>query len=492
MEYVLAPYGGAGLVVAFMAAFFLFNYVISYVFAKDYHKTKSAYLVANRDLGLWQASLSISASWIWAPAMFISASKAYTEGWVALFYFLGANTLALLTFALMVNKIVEKWPNGFTLSDFMGVQHSNRVRKAYWVTLIGLTIGAFATQLFAGAKFIQIISGMDYFYATVMLAVVPLAYCIFFGFKSSIITDLTKMVILLVISVGLVSMLLSTSGVESLVNGINGVSGEYVSLFDAKGWHVFATFGLATVIGLMSAPFGDQALWQRAFAIKDPKVRRNSFIVGTGFFLVVPFCMAMVGMMAAGAGFETAQAGFVNLMYIIDQLPIWAVMLFGVMVLAGITSILDSKLSAMSSIAGHDIAIAIYKTPSDAQSIMVGKASMVILAVAAVAIANIPGVTLVHLFLTYGALRASTLLPTMIVMLTGKSLNEAGVFYGIICSVLIGVPVLAYGAFTSQPWFTVIGASSAVLLSGVIAWSWTAITKTANPLVLHSSSMQAS
>lgn len=474
---ILEPYGGVWLIVAFMAVFLMFNWALSVAFASGYADTKSRYLVAERNLGIWQASMSIGASYIWAPAMFISAAKAYSEGWVPLVYFLGGNTLALITYALLTNRIVNRWPNGFTLSDFMGVQHSHRVRCIYWISLIGLTIGAFATQLVAGGNFIKILTGMDYGLSTVLLALVPLAYCIFFGFKSSVITDLTKMFILLIVAVGTVILVLNQTGTDAVIKGFNGITGEYVSLFDDKGWLVFSTFGLATAIGLLSGPFGDQALWQRAFAINNNRTRRNAFLLGTGFFLSVPICMAIIGWAAAGVGFKTGSPQFVNLMFVIDQLPIWAVMAFGVMVLAGITSILDSKLSAISSIAGHDMAERIWKNPTDAQSIRLGKISMLVLAVLSIIIANIPGITLVHLFLIYGALRASTMLPTMIVMLTGRPLAEAGVFWGALGSIAFGVPTLAYGALTATPWATVAGSLGSLLISGIVASIWTQVLK---------------
>lgn len=473
MQYILEPYGGVWLVTWFLILFFVFNYALSWAFGKNYVSTKEQYLVANRELGLWQAGLSVGASYIWAPAMFISAAKAYSEGWVALFYFIGGNTVALLTYTLLVNKICNQWKDGFTLSDFMGVQHSKRVQNVYWVSHIGLSIGAFATQLLAGAMFIKLLTGMNYTVSTVLLAIIPLLYSIFFGFKSSVITDLTKMVLLSVIAIGTAGLIINGVGWSTVINGVNGYSGQFTSLFNANGWLVFSTFGLATFVGLLSGPFGDQALWQRAFAVKKPRVRRNAFLLGTVFFLTVPISMALIGFAAAGSKFTTDFPGYINVMFIIDQLPIWVVMLFGIMVLAGITSILDSKLSAVSSIAGHDIARRFWKEPTDRQSIRAGKLSMLILCGVSVAIANIPGITLIHLFLIYGALRASTMMPTLLVMLRNKPLAEPGVFYGCIGSIIFGVPTLAYGALNSSPWATVTGSLGSVLISGIISLAWT-------------------
>ena len=467
--------GGWQLAIGFFIIFAMINYGISWKFAGDSNSTKSQYLVNDRKLGMWTAALSISASWIWAPAMFISAFKAYQQGWVAMTYFLGANALSLILFALLVNKVCDKYKDGFTLSDFMGTQHSERVRYLYWFTLLGLTVGAFATQLYAGGKFIALVTGLDYFYSTLLLSAVPLTYCLAFGFKSSVITDLAKMILLLVVGVGCALAVTSVVGVDAVLKGMNGANGQFVSLFDANGWLVFSTFGLATAVGLLSAPFGDQALWQRGFAISDPAERRSSFLLGTLFFIVIPVSMAVIGFAAAGTGFKPTDAQFTNLFMIAKTLPTWALMAFCVMILAGITSILDSKLSAVSSIAGHDVANKIWSTPTDAQSMRLGKISMILLAVLSIGIANIPGITLVHLFLMYGALRASTLLPTMIVMISEKPLDEAGVFYGVLTSILIGWPLLAYGAFNNDPWITVAGSSIGVLSSGIISYSWTKI-----------------
>jgi Na+/proline symporter len=304
-----------------------------------------------------------------------------------------------------------------------------------------------------------------------------LCYSIFFGFKSSVVTDLTKMILLAVIGIGVTGMIVNGVGWSIVVSGLGGYSGEFNSLFDQNGWLVFSTFGLATFIGLLSGPFGDQALWQRAFAVKQEKVRQRAFLLGTFFFLIIPICMSIIGFAAAGSQFTTTAVGYVNLMFIIDQLPVWAVMAFAVMVLAGITSILDSKLSAVSSIAGHDIAKRLWSVPTDYQSIQLGKISMIVLSIAAVLIANIPKLTLVHLFLIYGSLRASTMMPTLLVMVTKRPLSEAGVFYGSITSLLFGVPLLTYGAMTTTPWATVLGIVLAVSLSGIISYIWTVVGK---------------
>ena len=72
-------------------------------------KSKDAdnFHVANRKLGMWQAAMSIAATWIWAPALFTSAEKAYSNGIPGLFWFLVPNVACLILFVPFAKRIRE-------------------------------------------------------------------------------------------------------------------------------------------------------------------------------------------------------------------------------------------------------------------------------------------------------------------------------------------------------------------------------------------------
>ena len=86
-----------------------------------------------------------------------------------------------------------------------------------------------------------------------------------------------------------------------------------------------------------------------------------------------------------------------------------------------------------------------------------------------IAVANIPGLTVTHLFLMYGILRAATLLPT-ILTLKGVTMTPQGIVIGIISALLIGFPVFAYGNIYGIAIYKTIGSLTTVLLSGAVAW----------------------
>ena len=57
----------------------------TYYYSRGYTNTKKEFLVANREIGTFSGALSVAATWIWAPALFVSATKAYTSGIPGLF-----------------------------------------------------------------------------------------------------------------------------------------------------------------------------------------------------------------------------------------------------------------------------------------------------------------------------------------------------------------------------------------------------------------------
>ncbi|HIH10955.1 TPA: hypothetical protein HA241_02100, partial [Candidatus Woesearchaeota archaeon] len=59
----------------------LFMILITYFFARwRKYKSIQGFLVAERNVNWWLGATSIAASWIWAPALFVSTQFAYQQG----------------------------------------------------------------------------------------------------------------------------------------------------------------------------------------------------------------------------------------------------------------------------------------------------------------------------------------------------------------------------------------------------------------------------
>ena len=419
--------------------------------AEDFH-------VADRKLGTWQAAMSIAATWIWAPALFTSAEKAYTNGLPGLFWFLVPNVACLIMFVPFAKRIRNKMPDGVTLSDYMAsTYHSEKVRGVYLGQLSLLSVLSTGVQLLAGGKILCTITGIPFWAVTIILAVIAYSYSQFSGIKASVLTDSMQMILMLAACAVFVPWALAKGdGMTNLINGIGGVSGEFSNLFDSDGLSVLLSYGIPTAIGLIAGPFGDQCFWQRAFSIRREKIR-SAFIIGALLFAVVPLSMGLLGYIAAGSGYVAEDAGVVNFELISHLFPKWAMLPFLFMVVSGLLSTVDSNMCAAASL-----------TNDFGASLKTAKGSMIVVLLLGIGIANTPGLTVTHLFLFYCTLRTTTLLPTVMTLMDRK-LSANGIFYGILSSAVVGLPIFAAGNIVGSAVLKTVGSLATVLISGIVA-----------------------
>lgn len=300
---------------------------------------------------------------------------------------------------------------------------------------------------------------------TIILAVIAYSYSCFSGLKASVTTDVIQLAIILLGCILLAPWGLSRAGgVGAVMVGLGSVTGDYASLLSETGLSVFLGFGLPTAVGLISGPFGDQCFWQRTFAIREDRIGR-SFFIGALIFAVVLLSMGAIGFAAAGSGFTAADTSMVNVEFITSMLPSWALAPLLMMVLSGLLSTVDSNLCAAASLTTDWRVAAMLDSKG---RLRLSRLVMAGLLLVGILTANIPGLTVTHLFLFYGTLRASTLLPTVLTLL-GKRLNADGVFVGIMAALCIGLPVFAVGNIRNIAAYKTVGSLITVLLSGAVA-----------------------
>lgn len=427
------------------------------IFTKK-EKNVERFCVGNRRENWIMSALSIAATWIWAPALFVSTEKAYTNGFVGLFWFLAPNVLCLIIFIPFAKKIRAEMPEGITLSGYMRDKYqSDGVKRVYLFQLIGLSVLSTGVQLLAGSQVLSAATGLTFEIVTVLLAVIALSYSVISGIKASMLTDAIQMVFMLVASISFLIVAVRSVGGEGIAAGINGISGTYTSFWSKEGIDVFLSFGLPTAVGLLSGPFGDQSFWQRAFAVKKSRIG-HAFLLGAILFGVVPFSMGILGFAGAGIGYQAQDLGVINFELIKALMPAWAVLAFLYMIISGLLSTVDSNLCAVSSLV-TDI--------SGGKVLKRTKWAMVALLAVGIAIANVPGLTVTHLFLFYGTLRSSTLLPT-ILTLKGVKFTPKGIQYGVVAALAVGLPIFAYGTVLNSGPYKTLGSLATVLLGGIV------------------------
>ena len=436
------------------------------VFLRKHKKTKEEFLVANRSMPWLLTAFSMAATWVWAPSMFVASEKAYTQGLAGVFWFVVPNVLTLILFAFFANKMRKLRPDGWTFSDYIREKYSKRCHNLYLIESFGLQTMSFAVQLLAGATIFSKITGISFTATTIVMAVCPLLYTFASGIRSSIVTDFWKMLwIVIVLLLGL-PIMFSSAGPDALFNGLGGITGDFGSLFSATGIMVALSFGIPTTIGLLSGTFGDQMFWQRVFCVKADKVKRT-MITAAFIFAVVPISLAVFGFFAAGTGLAISDTQLTNVGAVMAFCPKWFLYLFFVLILSGLISTVDSIICAVSSVAGHDVVKRLSMNEKwhgriqkniflfilFANEVRAARFAMIVVSIIAILIANIPGLTILYLFLLYGTLRSSVMLPTEFAIL----------------GMIVGLPIFAYGNFTGNIPMIVFGSLFTILASGIMA-----------------------
>lgn len=421
------------------------------------------YLLAGRKANWIVAAFSIAATWVWAPAIFVSAQKAFQQGIVGFGWFLIPNILTLIIFGLVAIKVREKFPKGYTLPEFMSRVYSPRVHKLYLVQFAVLQICSFAVQLLAGAGIISYLTGIPFWILTIVLALTALIYTAIGGFRASMITDFVQMIFMIGVGVVGVVLVVNNAGTDVIRQGFGGVSGLFGNFFDGNGIKVMLTFGLVNTIGLLAGPFGDQTFWQRMFAVPKRNIKK-AYTLSAFIFAAIPILFGIIGFAGAGLGIDTARPDMINIEVIsIFANPVLMAMVL-MAILAGLGSTLDSNIMAITSLLSIDLGI-LTKGEKN-RNLTVWREGMIIFVVIGILIANIPGLQILHLFLFYGTLRATTLIPTIVTIYHER--DEKAVYRGLLASMVIGIPVFIWGSLSGLWWLKLIGALLAVGISGVM------------------------
>ena len=441
---LFSPSTGAGVLLVYG----IFALAMTYWYSRGYNDSKTSFLVARRELNTFQGSLSVAAAWLWAPGLFISAQQAYVNGLVGLFWFCLGNFLTLGAFAYFAKKIRNNAPQGFTFSGYLREKFSGRVQSLFVVEMLLLATCAFAINLLAGSKTVEVLTGINYTLATLLMAGVAILYSFRTGLKATVITEIIKILVVWTGVIILVPWVITNAGGWDVVTaGLGGKTGQGAQIFGTPfAWGIFTGFGAAAFLGHLGGPWVDNSFYQRAFSIKKDSII-PSYVIASFVFIVIPICMGLLGFVAEGSGLEIPGnlVGTTNAIVIgTFLLPIASIM-FAFMVFAGLVAILDSQFASVANMTGHDIFNAFKGGTDDQQVINYARWGMVALAIAGVLVANIPGMKLVYLFLFFAVLRASVWLPSMISLLKPHWVTERGMFWGILIPASIGEVLFVAG-----------------------------------------------
>lgn len=422
-------------------------YLLTRFFTKTVTGTKEGYLLADRSVGPWLGAISISSAWIWAGAIFLSSEIAYKWGWPGLFYFSIMNILTLFLFAPFAQKIRNLAPTGFTWSSYLRDTFGGKVQSIYLILFVLFVICVLTFNIFAAAKLVQTLTGIDFTLASVILMGLALLYNLRKGLKATMITETFKLaMVALAVLIVVPGLFFVTDGWSTMLAGINGINGKYTTLVGTpEAWTLFIGYGLITLFSQWANPWADNSFHQRAFAVPKEQVFKT-FGLATVIFAGIPILIGTIGFFAAGAGIklEGGAVQMTNIVTIGQLLPTWMVVLFAFAAFAAMVSIADSQLTSLGSLVGHDIH---QHFGGASDPVKFSRWAMLAVGALVVGLVNVPGFTLLYLIMIIAMVRITTLFPSLLALVAPSRVSPSGLFYGMLLGIIIGIPMYAYGSY---------------------------------------------
>jgi len=480
----------------FLAAFAVVMIGLTVIVSRNkaWTGTQVGFLKAGSRVPWGIGAFSIAASWIWAPALFVSVQKSYELGLAGMFWFTFPNILALIIFAFLAPKIRKRLPGGYTLPDWIRYRFKDeKIHKIYLFIFFWYQVMAVTVQVFVGGLLVSFLTGIPLNNVMIILTLIGLSYALISGLRASVVTDFLQMVMIFGVGIIIIPWTASAGGGwESIAKGFGGLENTS-GIFDSG---VMYSFGIVTTIGLIAGSISDQQYWQRSFAIKKNHLVK-SFVWGGIFFGIVPLALSLLGFMGANPELgvampEGVQLPMIGVAVVGKLLPTWATLLFVIMLMSGLSSTLDSGFAAGASLWAIDsvklskpekevmskerLGVELSqeeqnikkeldrKTPIRARQAMIGLAVLGL--IIALIVEYVPNFTLDILWWVFNAIASMAVVPTILGLYWDK-LSAKGVLLGFLGS-FIGIIGFIWGSAVGNTNLIVFSAVFIVVISLVM------------------------
>ena len=252
------------------------------------------YLTANRNIGLFSLTTSLTASALGAWILFGPASAATWGGIGAIIGYSLGTAFPMFFLIYLGKKIRKEFPKGSSLIEFMRKKFGKSLFKLILLMTIFYMFIFLCAEVTAVAVLINYISGTELWITALIVLVSTLVYTLYGGLRASIFTDNIQMVVIGIL------LLISLIYINSFTG--SEFSFEFIS---KKNPHLLSssyipsyTAGLTFFIAVAATNLFHQGNWQRVYAAKNFETLRKSLIIS--FFIIIPivFYMGFTGMVA--------------------------------------------------------------------------------------------------------------------------------------------------------------------------------------------------
>lgn len=429
-----------------IALYFIILLVIGYYGYKQATSNLSEYMLGGRSIGPYITALSAGASDMSGWMIMGLPGEVYSTGLSAIWITIGLSLGAYINYFVVAPRLrvyTEVAGDAITLPDFF----SNRLNdKSNLLKIIsGLIIVVFFTLythsgFVSGGKLFESAFGLNYHYGLIVVAVIVIFYTFFGGYLAVSITDFFQGVIMLIAMVMVPTVALMQLNGWDTFNQIAEMKPTNLDLF--KG----TTFiGIISLFAWGLGYFGQPHIIVRFMSIKSHKLLPKARRVGISWMIVG--LTGAVGVGLTGIAFvadrniklEDPETLFIVMSQVLFHPLVGGFLLAAI--LAAIMSTISSQLLVTSSSLTEDfyklIRGAEHAKEHEKEFVLVGRLSVLAVAIVAISIAWSPNDTILNLVGNAWAGFGAAFSPLVIYSLYWKGLTRTGAMSGMIVGALV-------------------------------------------------------
>ena len=303
------------------------------------------YLTANRNIGLFSLTTSLTASALGAWILFGPASAATWGGIGAIIGYSLGTAFPMFFLIYLGKKIRKEFPKGSSLIEFMRKKFGKSLFKLILLMTIFYMFIFLCAEVTAIAVLINYISGTELWITALIVLLSTLAYTLYGGLRASMFTDNIQMIVIGFLLLLSLSYITSFTGSEFSFEFIKEKNPHLLSSSYIPNY----TAGLTFFIAVASTNLFHQGNWQRVYAAKNFETLRKSLIIS--FFTIIPivFYMGFTGIVAFSIDSTTRpDLGFFSLL--LKQQTEMLSLIVIILGLALTISTVDTLVNAISSL----------------------------------------------------------------------------------------------------------------------------------------------
>ena len=252
------------------------------------------YLTANRNIGLFSLTTSLTASALGAWILFGPASAASWGGIGAIIGYSLGTAFPMFFLIYLGKKIRTEFPKGSSLIEFIRKKFGKSLFKLILLMTIFYMFIFLCAEVTAVAILINFISGTELWITALIVLLSTLTYTLYGGLRASIFTDNIQMLVIGVLLLISLTYIMTFTGSEFSFDFIREKNPQLLSPFYMPSY----TAGLTFFIAVAATNLFHQGNWQRVYAAKNFATLKKSLIIS--FFIIIPvvFYMGFTGMVA--------------------------------------------------------------------------------------------------------------------------------------------------------------------------------------------------